>query len=108
MQLVFHADELGGLSFGQLEDRDAGPHRDDVGDLFLADAGARTIALAAAPLVFELALLLRQLALVVAQCGGLLKLLVFDRGLFLAPRALDVIFELAVNGRSGHRLYPHP
>ena len=59
VQFVFHADELGGLSFSQLEDRNAGPHRDDVGNLFLADARPWPFALATTPLVFELALLLR-------------------------------------------------
>ncbi len=39
VQLVLHADQLLGLGLGQLEDRDARPHRDDVGDLLLADLG---------------------------------------------------------------------
>ena len=40
--------------------------------------------------------------------GGLLELLVLDRRLLLAPRALDVLLELAVDGRRGHRLDAHP
>ena len=62
VQLVLHADQLLGLGLGQLEDGDAGPHRDDVGDLLLADLGALA-ALARVPLVLELALLVGQLAL---------------------------------------------
>ena len=39
VQLVLHAHEPLGLLLGELEDRDARPHRDDVGDLLLADLG---------------------------------------------------------------------
>ena len=37
VELVLHADQLLRLGLGQLEDRDARPHRDDVRDLLLAD-----------------------------------------------------------------------
>ena len=40
----------------------------------------------ALPLLLELALLVRELALLVAQVGGLLELLRLDRGLLVAPR----------------------
>ena len=53
VQLVLHADELLGFGLGELEDGDAGPHRDDVGDLFLADLGALA-ALTGGPLVLKL------------------------------------------------------
>src|SRR5213078_1141008 len=52
VQLVLHPHQLLGLGLGQLEDRDAGPHRDDVGDLLLADRGALA-GLASAPLLLE-------------------------------------------------------
>src|SRR3954469_5727653 len=39
VQLVLHAHQLLGLGLGELEDRDARPHRDDVRDLLLADRG---------------------------------------------------------------------
>ena len=39
VQLLLHADEPLRLGLGELEDRDARPHRDDVGDLLLADLG---------------------------------------------------------------------
>jgi hypothetical protein len=106
VQLVFHADELLGLGFGQLEDRDASPHRDDVGDLFLADLGLLTL-LGRAPLLLELALLLRELALLVAEVRGLLELLRLDRGFLLLAHAVDLLLELAVPRRSGHRLDAH-
>ena len=63
VQLLLHADQFLGLGLGQLEDRDAGPHRDDVGDLLLADRGPLAAVLALGPLVLELALAGRQLAL---------------------------------------------
>src|ERR671935_1882109 len=70
VELVLHPDELLRLGLGELEDRDAGPHRDDVGDLLLADL-ALIGGLVGTPVLFELALLLRELALLVAQRGGL-------------------------------------
>src|SRR5207253_7701750 len=81
VQLVLHADQLLRLGLGQLEDRDARPHRDDVRDLVLADL--RLVGrFLGVPALLELALLLRQLALLVAQARGLLELLGLDR-LFL-------------------------
>src|SRR5215207_3965698 len=55
VQLVLHPHQLLRLGLGELEHRDAGPHRDDVGDLLLADRG--TLArLTGAPLLFHRAL----------------------------------------------------
>ena len=55
VEFLLHADQFLGLGLGQLEDRDPGPHRDDVGDLFFADFRPVAV-LALRPLVFELAL----------------------------------------------------
>ena len=107
VQLLFHADEPLRLGLGELEDRDARPHRDDVGDLFLADLGLLGL-LGVAPLILELALLLRQLALLVAQRRGLLELLALDRGFLVLADLLDLLLELAVARRRGHRLDAHP
>ena len=107
VEFLLHADQFLGLGLGQFEDRDAGPHRDDVGDLLFADFRPVAV-LALGPLVFELALAGRQLALGVAQVGGFLELLGFDRALLLAPRGLDFLLEVAVHGRGAHRLDPHP
>ena len=60
-----------------------------------------------APLLLELALLLRELALLVAQRGGLLELLVLDRGFLVLADLLDLLLELAVARRRGHRLDAH-
>ncbi len=107
VQFLLHAHQLLGLGLGQLEHGDAGPHRDDFGDLLLADRGP-LVGLAGFPLLLELALAVGELALLVAQRGGLLELLGLDRGLLLAPRGLDLLLELAVGGRGGHRLDAHP
>src|SRR5581483_9295851 len=56
VELLLHADEAGRLGLGELEDGDARPHRDDVGDLLLADLRLLLCRLRAAPLLFELAL----------------------------------------------------
>ncbi len=107
VELLLHAQELLGLRLGQLEDRDAGPHRDDVGDLLLADLRALAL-LGRGPLVLHLALLVGELALLVAQARGLLELLRLDRRLLGASRLLDLLLEVAVDGRGRHRLDPHP
>ena len=107
VQLVLHPREAGGLGLGQLEDRDARPHRDDVGDLFLAHFGLLGLGLVLAPVLFELALLLRQLALLVAQRRGLLELLVLDRVFLVLADLLDLLLELAVARRRAHRADAH-
>jgi hypothetical protein len=107
VELLLHAHELLRLRLGELEHRDARPHRDDVGDLLLADRGTVAVGLAGLPLLLEVALLLRELALAVAEVRGLLELLRLDRGLLLAPRRLDLLLELPVHGRGGHRLDAH-
>ncbi len=106
VELVLHPEELLGLGLGQLEDRDAGPHRDDVCDLLLADLGALA-ALAGGPLVLELALTVGELPLGVPEVRGLLELLGLDRGLLGAPRLLDLLLEVAVDRRLRHRLDAH-
>ena len=100
VELLLHAHQLLGLGLGELEHRDAGPHRDDVGDLLLADGGTLALALAGLPLLLELALLVRQAPLLVAEVGGLLELLRLDRGLLRAARLLDLLLELPVDGRA--------
>src|SRR5215475_5507780 len=64
-------------------------------------------ALARGPLVLELLLLVGQAALLIAQVGGLLELLGVDRGLLLAPGRLDLLLEIAIDGRLRHRLDAH-
>ena len=49
-----------------------------------------------------------ELALGVAQVRGLLELLGLDRGLLVAARLLDLLLEVAVDRRLGHRADPHP
>jgi hypothetical protein len=98
VEFVLHAHQLLGLGLGQLENGDAGPHRDDVSDLLLADRG--TLArLARFPGLLELAFFVRQLALLVAQRSGLLELLGLDRGLLLAASRLDFALQLTVGRR---------
>ena len=105
VELLLHAHELLRLGLGQLEDRDPRPHRDDVGDLVLADLGLLLVGLVA-PVLLELLLLLRELPLLVAQRRGLLELLRLDRRLLLGADGLDLLLELAVARRRGHRPDP--
>src|SRR5262245_6300338 len=107
VELVLHPDQPLRLGLGQLEDRDPRPHRDDVGDLLLADLRlvGRLLGL---PAVLELALLLGELPLLVAQARGLLELLRLDRLFLLAADLRDLLLELAVARRRRHVLDPHP
>ena len=107
VQLVFHPDQLLRLGLGQLEHRNARPHRDDVGDLFLTDLGVVGFA-RRLPVLLEVTLLEGQLALGVTQRSSLLELLRLDRGLLLLAHRLDLVVEFLVHGRSGHQLDPHP
>ena len=107
VQLLLHADQLLRLGLGELEDRDARPHRDDVGDLLLAHLGLLLVGLVA-PALLELLLLLRQLALLVAQRRCLLELLRLDRVLLVGAHLLDLLLELPVARRRGHRADAQP
>jgi hypothetical protein len=98
VELFLHPHQLRRLGLGQLEHRDPGPHRDDVGDLLLADRGALG-RFAGLPLIGQLALLLHEPALLVTQVRGLLELLRLDRGLLRASRLGDLVLELAIHGR---------
>ena len=102
VELVLHPDELLRLGLRELEHRDARPHGDDVGDLVLADLRLLLVGLVA-PVLLELLLLLRELALLVAELRRLLELLLLDRVLLVAANALDLLLELAVARRRGHR-----
>src|SRR5262249_41889361 len=77
-------------------------------DLLLADLRLLLARLRAAPLLLELPLLLRELALLVAERGGLLELLVLDRGFLVLADALDLVLELSVARRRRHRLDAEP
>src|ERR671917_496355 len=57
--------------------------------------------LTGAPLLLHLALLVGELALLVAQVGGLLELLRFDRRLLLAAGLLRLPFSIAGDPRAG-------
>src|SRR5207245_1051394 len=81
------------------EDGDTRPHRHDVRDLFLADLGLLGVGLVLTPVLLELTLLLRQLALLVAQRRGLLEFLVLDRVFLVLTDLLDLLLELALARR---------
>ena len=66
-------------------------------------SGCSSDVLGVAPVVFELALLLRELPLLVAERRGLLELLRLDRLFLLLADALDLLFQLAVARRRAHR-----
>src|SRR5207248_1421650 len=77
------------------------------GDLLLADLGLLVGVLLGAPVLLEVALLLRELPLLVAEGRGLLELLRLDRRLLVLPDLLDLLLELAVARRRAHRANAH-
>ena len=106
VQLLFHVEQTVGFLLRQLQHRDAGPVRQNLGDLVLAYLGD-FLQVARAPLLFLLCALLAQLALLIAQAGCLLKVLGIDgRFLFLADLS-DTVIDLAQALRRGHALDAH-
>jgi len=107
VQLVLHPQELLRLFLGELEHRDAGPGRQDLGDLFLVHLG-EDVHLARLPLALARGLLLEQVALVVAQPRRSLEVLGVDGRLLLHPDLGDLLVHLADRGGSGHPTDAHP
>ena len=100
VQGVLHVQQPLGLLLGDARDRDARPHRDDLGDLLLADgrlvAGDRGL-----PLGAQRVDLLLDGRLRLAQRRGFLVLLVVDRRVLLLGDALQLLLRLAQGGRGG-------
>ena len=100
VQGVLHVQQPLGLLLGDARDRDAGPHRDDLGDLLLADgrlvAGDRGL-----PLGAQRVDLLLDGRLSLAQRRGFLVLLVVDRRVLLLGDALQLLLRLAQRRRRG-------
>ena len=92
MELVLHGEELLGLLLGELVDRDAGPHREHLGDGLLVDLVEQVLALR---LQLGLAFVLAGLKLLfrVAQAAGLLEVLGLDGGLL----ALDDLGQVVLD-----------
>jgi hypothetical protein len=102
VELLLHPNELLRLGLGELEDRNPRPHRDDVGDLVLADLRLLLVRLVA-PALLQLLLLLGELSLLVAERRRLLELLGLDRRFLVGANGLDLLLELAVARRRRHR-----
>mmetsp|Transcript_3026 Transcript_3026/g.11268 ORF Transcript_3026/g.11268 Transcript_3026/m.11268 type:complete len:911 (+) Transcript_3026:148-2880(+) len=98
---LLHVHELVALVRGHLLDRDAGPRRDNLGDVRLGDGGS---SLAAASFERRLVLLLLRLGdlldlrlelyLLVAEGTRSLKVLRANRGVLLLEQSLELLVEL--------------
>ena len=96
VQGVLHVQEALRLLGGDARDRDAGPHRDDFGDVLFGDVrlDALPVRPSTSPLhAFELVL---QLDLAVAELGGALVLLGGDGLVLLLAQALEPLAGLLV------------
>src|SRR5918997_1445304 len=80
---------------------------DGLDSLVLPDGGLALAVGALAPALLELAALQGELALIIPQARGLLELLAVDGGLFLLPHLGQLVVDLLVVRRRGHRLDPH-
>ena len=98
VERVLHVQQALGLLLGDPRDRDAGPHRDDLGDLLLTDrrllAGHGGL-----PLGAERIDLLLGGRLGLAQRRGFLVLLVVDRRVLLLGDPVELLLGLAQDGR---------
>ena len=102
VQLVFHAQELGGLLLGELVDGDAGPQREHLGDRLLGDLVEEVDALGA-PLASPWRRAARGSSFSRSRSvRGPLELLRLDRRFLLLARGRDLVLELAVVGRRLH------
>src|SRR4029453_8221686 len=106
VQLVLHAEQLLGLLLGELEHRDAGPGRQNLGDLLLVHLG-QDVHLSGLPLALPPLPLLAQLVLLVAKRRGAPEVLGVD-GPFLTQAGLrDLLVDLANVRWRGHPSDPH-
>ena len=106
VELVLHAEQLLGLLFGQLEDGDAGPDGQDLGDLLLVDLG-QDVHLAGLPLRLAAGALFLQLTLLVAERCRALEVLAVDGGLLAQTHLGDLLVDLADVGRRRHATDAH-
>ncbi|KJV02376.1 hypothetical protein VF34_02190 [Rhodococcus sp. PML026] len=107
VQLVFHAEQTRGLFLGELEDGDAGPVSEDLGDLLVVDLGD-DVEVTGTPLLLPLGTLTDEGLLLVAQVRSLLEVLCVD-GRFLLPACVgDLVVELTQVWRRGHPADAHP
>ncbi len=103
MQLVFHAEELCGLFFGELVDGNAGPHREHLGDGFLVhlveqvDTGGLDLGL-------HFVLVGEEFLLAVAKTAGLFEVLRLDGFLLLGCHLGDLVLDLLEVSRGLHAL----
>ena len=95
---LLHVEQALGLLLGDAGDRDAGPHRDDLGDLLLVDRRLVADDLGL-PLGAERIDRLAGGRLGLAQRRGLLVFLVVDRRVLLLGDPLEVLLGLAQGGR---------
>src|SRR5581483_5296299 len=94
VKLVLHAQELLGFLLRELEHRDAGPGRQDLGVLLRIDL-REDVHLAGLPLALAALPLFEELALLVTQGRGSLEVLSVDRVLLAPPNLGDLLVDLA-------------
>ena len=107
VQLVLHPEQTRRLLLRQLEDGDAGPVRQDLGDLLVVDLRDH-VQIARPPPLLPLRLGRQQPLLGVPQVRGPLEVLRVDRRLLVPTHRRDLLVELAQLRRRRHPPDPHP
>ena len=103
VQLGFHVEELGGLFFGELVDRDAGPDAEHLGDGFLVDL-VEQVDTAGLDLGLFGGLLVEQRLLLIAEATGFFEALLFDGTLLGLLHLGELALDLLEIGRRAHAL----
>ena len=107
VQRVLHVEQPLRLLGGDTRDRDAGPHRNDLADVFLRHNRLGLFSLRLPARLHPLQLIL-EAHLAVTELGGELVLLGGDRLLLLTPQALQPLARLLQRRRGVGALDAHP
>ena len=100
MKGLFHVKQPLGLVAGKLKQGHAGPHADDVGDVFLGDLGLG-LALDRLPFLFHLAAFFSDLVFALAELGGVVVLLGGQGGFLVAAVGILGLFQIFQRHRLG-------
>ncbi len=101
VELVLHAQELGGLLLGEAVDGDPGPVGEDLGDDLLVD-DVEELETLGPPFGLHGRLAVEALLLLLGQLLGLVERLALDGRLLVVADPVDLLLELLVVGRRRH------
>ena len=107
MQDFFHLEQTLGLIAGKLDNGDARPHADYLGDVLLGDLRLLLLLLGL-PLSLHLLYLFLKLKFPLPEFGGVVILLGGQGRFLVLPGGILALFELFQRDGLGTMPYPHP